>query len=123
MYRELRDTNEMSLPNPRLLYKKQSPFKSSPGVDPNTMLFMKDLNNRTKGKVLGHLMMDEIKLKNGIIWNCMNNVVTGFIEDELNTKDIMMDILGLSSKKKKNKSANDGICKSVEISFNKGSCT
>ena len=41
-------------------------------------------------------MMDEIKLKNGIMWNCMKNVVIGFIHDELNMKDIMLDILGLS---------------------------
>ena len=43
--------------------------------------------------------MDEIKLKNGIMWNSINNAVTGFIEDELNLKDIMMDILGLSPEK------------------------
>ena len=36
------------------------------------------------------------------MWNCMNNVVTGFLHDELNTKDIMLDILGLSEMKSKN---------------------
>ena len=61
-----------------------------------------DLKQRTKGEIIGHLMMDEIKLKIEIMWNCMNNVVTGFIHDELNMKDIMLDILGLSTKKKNN---------------------
>ena len=45
--------------------------------------------------------MNEIKLKNGVMWNNVNNIVTGFIEDELNLKDIVMDILQLSSKKNK----------------------
>ena len=29
-------------------------------------------------------MMDEIKLKNGILWNPSSNVVTGFVKEELN---------------------------------------
>ena len=101
MYKELRETNSMSLPSPDILYKKQSLLRPSPGVDPRTMQFIKDLKQRTKGKIKGHVMMDEIKLKNGIMWNCMNNVISGYIEEELNTKDIMMDILGLSPTKKK----------------------
>ena len=44
--------------------------------------------------------MDEIKLKHGIMWNCMNGAVTGFIADELNSKDLMLDILGISNTKK-----------------------
>ena len=102
MYDELRDKKLMSLPSPRMLYKKQSILKPSPGVDPSSMEFMKDLRQRSTGSIIGHLMMDEIKLKNGIMWNCKNNEVTGFIHDELNMKDIMMDILGLSVKKNKN---------------------
>ena len=35
------------------------------------------------------------------MWNCMNNVATGFIHDELNIKDIMLDILGMSENKNK----------------------
>ena len=100
IYKELRETNYMSLPSPDILYKKQPLLRPSPGVDPRTMHFIKDLKQRTKGKIKGHVMMDEIKLKNGIMWNCMNNVITGYIEEDLNTKDIMMDILGLSPTKK-----------------------
>ena len=99
MYEEIRDSKGMSLPSRNILNEKQSIFKSSPGIDPNCMQFIKDLKQRTKGNIIGHLMMDEIKLKNGIMWNCMNNVVTGFIHDELNMKDIMLDIPGLSEKK------------------------
>ena len=99
MYEEIRDSKGMSLPSSNILHGKKSIFKSSPGIDPNCMQFVKDLKQRTKGEIIGHLMINEIKLKNGIMWNCMNNVVTGFIHDELNMKDIMLDILGLSTKK------------------------
>ena len=46
-------------------------------------------------------MMDKIKLKNSIMWNCMNNEVNEFIKDELNTKRIFVYILGLTIKKGK----------------------
>ena len=54
---------------------------------------MKDTVERYDGKIKRHLMMDEIKLKNGIMWTCMNGEVTGFIADELNTKNLMLNIL------------------------------
>ena len=69
-------------------------LRPSPGVDPRSILFMKD------GKMRGYLMMDKIKLKNGIMWNSMNGAVTRFTADELNIKDSMLDILGLSNIKK-----------------------
>ena len=40
-------------------------------------------------------MMDEIKLKNGIMWNCMNNEVTGFVGEDLKTNELLENILGL----------------------------
>ena len=61
MYREIRDTKGMSLPSPNLLYKKQTTLQPSPGVDANSMQFMKDFKNRKQGNIKGHLMMDEIK--------------------------------------------------------------
>ena len=84
---------------------------------------------------MGHVMMDEIKLKNGIMWNCMNGEVSGFIADELNAKDLMLDILGLSSTNKKDNRqlsayANQwrfrstrGIVHNSFYYFNKGSLT
>ena len=91
----------MSLPSPNILYKKKSVLKPSPRVDPYSMQFMTNLHKRRMTVIMGHLMIDEIKLKNGIMWNCMNNIVTVYIDDEFKTKDIMMDILGLYPKKKK----------------------
>ena len=42
--------------------------------------------------------MDEIKLRNGILWNPSSNVVTGFVKEELNTNDMLQEILGMSKK-------------------------
>ena len=36
-------------------------------------------------------MMDEVKLKNGIMWNCVN-VITSVVTNEFDTKDIIKDI-------------------------------
>ena len=43
MYEEIRDSKGMSLPSRNILHQKQSIFKSSPGIDPNCMQFVKDL--------------------------------------------------------------------------------
>ena len=99
-YTLLREQKLMSLPSPELLKIYITMLRPSPGIDPRSMLFMKDIVGRHKGKIKGHLMMDEIKLKNGIMWNCMNGAVTGFIADELNSKDLMLDILGITNTKK-----------------------
>ena len=99
-YQLLRNEKLLSLPSAEVLKKKMSLLKSSPGLDIKSFLFMKDIVERHAGKIKGHLMMDEIKLKNGIMWNCMNGEVTGFIGDELNAKDLMLDILGLSANNK-----------------------
>ena len=44
-------------------------------------------------------MMDEIKLKNGIVFNCNSNEVTGFLTEQLNTKTMFENILSISKKK------------------------
>lgn len=43
-------------------------------------------------------MMNEIKLKNGIMWNCMNNVVREFAEEDLNTNELLENTLGIFKK-------------------------
>ena len=45
-------------------------------------------------------MMDEIKLKNGVLWNCSNNTVPGFVMEELNTTNMLQEILGMNDSKK-----------------------
>ena len=67
---------------------------------PNVMYILKDQLQNTKDIIRGHLMMDEIKLKNGIMWNCMNNEVTGFVEEDLKTNALLENILGLKKKER-----------------------
>ena len=64
------------------------------------MYILKDQMNKTSEHIKGHLMMDEIKLKNGIMWNCMNNEVTGFVEEDLKMKDLLNNILDKKDDKK-----------------------
>ena len=100
-YDDVRESGLMQLPHPRTLVKLISPMKVKPGLDPNIYFSIKNLLKRTKTPVCGHLMMDEIKLKNGIVWNCMNNEVRGFVQEELNTNTMLENILGLNSGGKK----------------------
>ena len=65
------------------------------------MNFLLDLEKeilKNGGPVRGHLMIGEIKLKNGILRNPSSNVVTGFVKEELNTNDMLQEILGMNKK-------------------------
>ena len=52
MYEEIRDSKGMSLPSRNILHEKQSIFKSSPGIDPSCMQFVKDLKKEQRVKSL-----------------------------------------------------------------------
>ena len=67
------------------LKKYVSMIMRVPAIDRTLMLYVKKSNN-TQEYVTGHLMMDEVRLKNSIIWNCMNNIVTIFVGEEIDTK-------------------------------------
>ena len=46
----------------------------------------------------GHLMFDELKLKNGIAYNVNTNEITGFVEEGFNTKDMFNMIFVFNGK-------------------------
>ena len=71
-------------------------MKIKPGYDPSAYLTMKEIMRKTGKKYKGHIMLDEIKLKNGLAWNCMNNEITGFISEDLNTTKLFENILGFT---------------------------
>ena len=51
-------------------------------------MFQKEVQNRKNNKInkiMGHLMLDEIKLKNGIAYNCNSNEVTDFFPEHMYT--------------------------------------
>ena len=90
----------LPLPSASTLKKLTQPFKINEGFDPKVSYLFDVKNEISKhgGPVRGHLMMDEIKLKNGILWNPSYNVVTGFVKEELNTNDMLQEILGMNKK-------------------------
>ena len=59
-YDLLRQQNLMSLPSSEEIKENIRMLRPSPGIDPRSMLFMKDTVERYDGKIIGHLMMDEI---------------------------------------------------------------
>ena len=63
-------------------------------------------------KIMGHLMLDEIKLKNGITYKCNSNKVLGFLPDYMDTKNLHQNILDKSKKKKDvtRKNSNKFLC-------------
>ena len=56
------------------------------------MFMLNHMARKLGSDIDSHLVMGEIRLKNGIVLNCMNNEVTGFVEDDLNTKTMMESI-------------------------------
>ena len=98
-YDHIRRSGIVNLPHPNTLKSITKEMKYLPGYDPNVYFSMKTQMAGIKGPLVGHLMVDEIKLKNGLAWNCMNNEVTGFICDQINTNHMFENILGVSLKK------------------------
>ena len=99
-YNDLRKSGAIKLPCANTVQKLTESFKVKEGYDPNVN-FLLDLEKGQHGNTIkGHLMMDEIKLKNGVLWNCSNNTVTGFVMEELNTTNMLKEILGMNDYKK-----------------------
>ena len=82
--------------------------------------------------IAGHLMMDEIKLKNGISFNCKSKEVIGFLSDNLNTKHMLEEILNGTKKKKSGEvlsvyanqwlfRSTNGVVHNADFYFNTGS--
>ena len=101
-YDELRKSGLLALPCPRLLRSINSELKLREGGDPLIYSMFKEEIQQRKGDnlddIVGHLMLDEVKLKNGISYNCNSNEVTGFLPKRLDTKNVYQDILDKSNK-------------------------
>ena len=84
----LRESGLLCLPHTSTLKKITNNLKVKPGGDLNNYLPLKVEMELKKEEIIGHLMMDKIKLKNGIAFNCNSNDITGFLTEQLNTKKI-----------------------------------
>ena len=131
-YDDLRSSGLICLPSPRLLASKTSHYKIRPGGDPSIYLMIQDEIAASKESIVGHLMMDEIKLKNGISFNCKNKEIIGFIPEEMNTKNMLENILNTNKKTKNGEQlsvyanqwrlrSTKGLIHNSDFYFNKGS--
>ena len=79
-YKEFQESGFYMMPS-ALLKKIKGSFKSRDGEDPKIYCRYKDERLRRKSKEgeAGHLMVDEIKLKSDLAFNCKNNEVIGFV--------------------------------------------
>ena len=85
-YNMLRDSGLLSLPHQSTLSDIKQDMKIQPGGYPSIYLsFWKEMK-LSRIDVIGHLMVDEIKLKNGIAFSVQNNEIIGFVKEQLNTK-------------------------------------
>ena len=91
----------LCLPHPHSLITIGGGLKIREGGDPMIYsLFQEEVQER-KGnnidEIIGHVMLDEVKLKNGIAYNCKSNAVTGFLPEHMDTKNVYQNILNKSS--------------------------
>ena len=77
-YETLRETCALNLPHPNTRHKITREMKIHPGYDPSIYFTIRD-QILSSSDIMGHLMLDEIRLENGLAWDCMNNEVTGLI--------------------------------------------
>lgn len=91
-YKLLSQSGTAVLPHPATLKKYKAPLKCKEGGDGNIYstlqheLFLDKTNNRRA--LIGQLIFDEIKFKNGIAYNSRNNEIIGFVEEEFNIKEL-----------------------------------
>ena len=98
-YDNMRDSGLLTLSSPQLLSRKISKCKVKPGGDPSIYLMIQDELKSCEDNIVGHLMFDEVKLKNGISFNCKSKEIIGFIPEEINTKHMLENILNINKKK------------------------
>ena len=103
-YDMLRLYGLLCLPDPRYLRKNSGQLKVKEGGDPLLYsMFQEEVQDRKQNninKIIGRLILDEIKLKNGIAYNCNSNEVTGFIPQHIDTNNVYQNILDRAKKKK-----------------------
>ena len=60
-------------------------------------------------------MLDKVKLKDGLAWNCMDNEIIGFIAEDLNTTKLFEKNTGCYLKCKRQEETVSCICEPMEI--------
>ena len=97
----LRSSGLLSLPHQSTPSDIKQDTKIQPSGDPSIHLSFQKEVKLSQIDVIGHLMVDEIKIKNGIAFNVQNNEIAGFMKEQLNTKQMFGKILNISTKRRK----------------------
>ena len=115
-----------------MLSNKTIKCKINPGGDPSIYLMMQCEISASPDDIIGHLMIDEVKLKNGISFNCKSKEIIGFIHKEMNTKNKLENILKTNKSNKYSEllfvyanqwrfRSTKGLVHNSDFYFNKGS--
>lgn len=83
-YEELIMSGLLCLPDPMRLRRISDDIKVGEGGDPMIYSFQKEVQERNSDRnknCIGHLILDQIKLKNRISSNTNSNEVTGFLPE------------------------------------------
>jgi hypothetical protein len=83
-YEEFQEADYYMLPSIPYLKDIKSTFQLGDSEDPKIYCRYKDerLHGKSKDGEAGHMMVDEIKLKSDIAFNCKNNEVIGFVANK-----------------------------------------
>jgi hypothetical protein len=100
---EFQETDCHILPAPTCLNEIKSTFQMREGEDPKVCGRHKDerLRGKSRDGEVGHLMMDEIKLKSDVACNCRNKEIVGFVgkNDKISLRDEFAGLLESPEKK------------------------
>lgn len=105
MYKAVGYVGLITLPHSSTLKKMTKEMKVELGLDPNIYVSIIEKLKRTNKPVCDHLLMNEIKLKNRISWNCMTNEVTEFVHNKFNTTTMLENIVGFNMINQKQKNS------------------
>ena len=83
-YDHLKKSNVCMFPDVRVLARRKKELTLHQGLNPKIYSRLHDeLVRISVGKVVGHIMVDEMQLKSGIYFHSKSHVVTGFATEEV----------------------------------------
>jgi hypothetical protein len=98
-YEKLRENSPGSLPNVRLLQTLKSFFSTREGCNPACYSAVSDgtLRKNLLRSHVGHLCMDEVKIKSDLVWNSANDEILGFCNIGTSPKVLQDALLRMTS--------------------------
>ena len=95
-YAEFKDASFMILPSESTLNKMKYEMSVNEGICSIMYSWFYDESTVQSSDMAGHIMADEMKLKHGLVWNCLSTKIIGFTSDSergLDLKDELRSLL------------------------------